>query len=76
MGHDPVRAPPFFFQKSADVLLPSGSEFPYPIKSNDVHHEIELVVALGGGGSDIPESAALEHLYGYAVGMDMTRRDL
>lgn len=76
MGHDPDREPPFYFQKPADVLLPSGSEFPYPVKSNDVHHEIELVVALGRGGSDIAESAALEHVYGYAVGIDMTRRDL
>lgn len=76
MGHDPDREPPFYFQKPADVLLPSGSEFPCPVKSNDVHHEIELVVALGRGGSDIAESAALEHVYGYAVGIDMTRRDL
>ncbi len=76
MGRDPDREPPFYFQKPADVLLPSGSEFPYPVKSNDVHHEIELVVALGRGGSDIAESAALEHVYGYAVGIDMTRRDL
>ncbi len=76
MGRDPDREPPFYFQKPAYVLLPSGSEFPCPVKSNDVHHEIELVVALGRGGSDIAESAALEHVYGYAVGIDMTRRDL
>lgn len=76
MGHDPDREPPFFFQKPADVLLPSGSDFPYPVKSSDVHHEIELVVALGKGGTDIAESAALDHVYGYAVGIDMTRRDL
>ncbi len=76
MGHDPDREPPFFFQKPADVLLPSGSDFPYPSRSSDVHHEIELVVALGKGGSDIDESAALDHVYGYAVGIDMTRRDL
>lgn len=76
MGHDPDREPPFFFQKPPDTLLPSGSDFPYPVKSRDVHHEIELVVALGRGGVDISESAALEHVYGYAVGLDMTRRDL
>lgn len=76
MGHDPDREPPFFFQKPADVLLPSGSDFPYPVRSSDVHHEIELVVALGKGGSDIAEKAALERVYGYAVGIDMTRRDL
>ena len=76
MGHDPDREPPFFFQKPADVLLPSGSDFPYPVKSEDVHHEIELVVALGKGGADIAEIEALDHVYGYAVGIDMTRRDL
>ena len=76
MGHDPDREPPFFFQKPADALLPSGSEFPYPVKSSDVHHEIELVVALGKGGAGIAESAALDHVFGYAVGIDMTRRDL
>jgi fumarylpyruvate hydrolase len=76
MGHDPDREPPFFFQKPADVVLPSGSDFPYPSKSSDVHHEIELVVALGKGGADIPEGKALDHVYGYAVGIDMTRRDL
>lgn len=76
MGHDPDREPPFFFQKPADVLLPSGSDFPFPVKSSNVQHETELVVALGKDGTDIAESAALEHVYGYAVGIDMTRRDL
>ncbi|NIP90460.1 MAG: FAA hydrolase family protein, partial [Gammaproteobacteria bacterium] len=76
MGHDPDREPPFFFQKPADVLLESGGDFPYPPKSHDVHFEIELVAALGKGGSDIPVAAALDHVYGYAVGIDMTRRDL
>ena len=76
MGHDPDREPPFFFQKPADVLLPSGSNFPYPVKSEDVHHEIELVVALGKGGAGISASEALDHVYGYAAGIDMTRRDL
>jgi fumarylpyruvate hydrolase len=76
MGHDPNREPPFFFLKPADTILPSGENFPYPPASNDVHHEIELVVALGKGGVDIPEADALDHIYGYAVGIDMTRRDL
>jgi len=76
MGHDPNREPPFFFQKPADAILLPGNDFPYPAKSNDVHHEMELVVALGNGGSDIAEADALEHVFGYAVGIDMTRRDL
>jgi fumarylpyruvate hydrolase len=67
MGHDPNREPPFFFQKNPDSLVIDGRDFPYPSASKDVHHEIELVVALGGGGTDI---------FGYAVGLDMTRRDL
>jgi len=74
-GYD-EREPPFFFQKPADALLPSGSEFPYPTQSSNVHHEIELVVAIGTGGRDIAPGEALEHIYGYAVGLDMTRRDL
>jgi fumarylpyruvate hydrolase len=76
MGHDPDREPPFFFQKPADALLLPGNDFPYPPKSSDVHHEIEMVVALGKGGKDIAEADALSHVYGYAVGIDMTRRDL
>ncbi len=76
MGHDPDREPPFFFQKSPDNVLPSGAAFPYPDGSSDVHHEIELVVALGAGGKDIPVGEVLERVYGYAVGLDMTRRDL
>jgi fumarylpyruvate hydrolase len=80
MGHDPDREPPFFFCKPADavVYVAPGTEgqFPYPTKSNDVHFEIELVVAISKGGRDIPEAEALEHVYGYALGLDMTRRDL
>jgi fumarylpyruvate hydrolase len=76
MGHDPDREPPFFFTKHPDSLLPDGSEFPYPPGTESVHHEIEMVVAIGLGGSDIPVEQALEHVYGYAVGLDMTRRDL
>lgn len=76
MGHNPDREPPFFFMKPASAIVADGGEFAYPTLSNDVHHEIELVVALKTGGSDIAASAALEHVYGYAVGLDMTRRDL
>ena len=76
MGHDPDREPPFFFQKNPDNLLQDGGEFPYPTATGDVHHEIELVVALSRGGADIPVESALEHVFGYAVGLDMTRRDL
>lgn len=75
MGHDPDREPPFFFQKNPDNLDFSGV-FPYPSASADVHHEVELVVALGAGGADIPAERALACVYGYAVGLDMTRRDL
>src|SRR3954471_19335003 len=76
MGHDPNREAPFFFQKNADSIVQDGATFPYPSKSKDVHHEIELVVALGSGGKDIAAADALSHVYGYAVGLDMTRRDL
>ncbi len=75
MGHDPDREPPFFFQKNPDNLEFSGT-FPYPSRTSDVHHEIEMVVALAEGGVDIPVARALEHVFGYAVGLDMTRRDL
>lgn len=76
MGHDPTREAPFFFLKSPDCLLSDGADFPYPPVSQDVHHEVELVVALKSGGRDITVEQALEHVYGYAVGLDMTRRDL
>jgi fumarylpyruvate hydrolase len=75
MGHDPDREPPFFFQKNPDNLALDG-RFPYPPRSSDVHHEIELVVALKEGGSDIAVEHALACVFGYAVGIDMTRRDL
>ena len=75
MGHDPDREPPFFFQKSPNNLT-VGDSFPYPPKSEDVHHEIEMVVALKSGGVNIPVDAALDHVWGYGVGLDMTRRDL
>ena len=75
MCHDPDREPPFFFQKNADNLDASG-EFPYPPHSSDVHHEVEMAVALKSGGTNIPLDEALEHVFGYAVSIDMTRRDL
>ncbi len=75
MGHDPDKDPPFFFQKNPDNLVTSGT-FPYPSATSDVHHEIELVVALGKGGQEIARDAAEGCVYGYAVGLDMTRRDL
>jgi fumarylpyruvate hydrolase len=76
MGHDPKKEAPFFFQKNPSNLLLVDGAFPYPDKSQDVHHEIEMVVALGRGGQDIPAASALDHVFGYAVGIDMTRRDL
>ncbi len=70
------REPPFFFQKPTDAILENGSEFPYPPQSEKTHHEIELVVAIGTGGKEIAAENALDHVYGYTVGIDMTRRDL
>ncbi|MDJ0945539.1 MAG: fumarylacetoacetate hydrolase family protein [Kiloniellales bacterium] len=75
MGKDPDRDPPFFFSKPADAVVPGGT-VPYPPATADLHHEIELVVALGEGGRSIPEDRALDHVYGYGVGIDLTRRDL
>jgi fumarylpyruvate hydrolase len=76
MGGDPDREPPFFFCKPADAILADGHDFPYPGQTEDVHHEMELVVALARGGADIAVDRALDHVYGYAAGLDMTRRDL
>ena len=75
MGHDPDREDPFFFQKNPDNLDPSGT-FPYPPHSSDVHHEAEMLVALKTGGRNIPVDAALDHVFGYGLALDMTRRDL
>ncbi|HEY7900823.1 MAG TPA: fumarylacetoacetate hydrolase family protein [Caulobacteraceae bacterium] len=75
MGGDD-RDPPFFFAKPADAVSPSGVAIPYPPATADFHHEVELVVALGAGGADVPASAALGLVFGYAVGVDLTRRDL
>jgi fumarylpyruvate hydrolase len=76
MGHDPDREPPFFFTKPGNAVVPTGSTLPFPSVTKDLHHEVELVVALGEGGVDIPPDDALSHVFGYAVGLDMTRRDL
>ena len=76
MGHDPDREPPFFFMKPADAIVMSGTSIPYPQMTKDLHHEIEMIVAIGKGGSDIPVEKALDHVFGYGVGLDMTRRDL
>ncbi|WP_316192914.1 fumarylacetoacetate hydrolase family protein [Bradyrhizobium sp. SZCCHNRI1029] len=75
MGND-ERDPPFFFAKHADMLAPDGAVIPYPPLTQDMHHEVELVVALKSGGLNIPTDKALDHVYGYAVGIDLTRRDL
>lgn len=75
MGGDPTRNPPFFFQKNPDNLL-SGGEVPYPTLSSDVHHEVECVMVLKKGGTNIPVEAALDHVWGYGIGIDFTRRDL
>ena len=76
MGSDPEREAPFFFTKPADAIVPSGSTIAYPSRTADFQHEIELVVAIGKQGSAIPVEAATGYVFGYAVGLDMTRRDL
>ena len=76
MGADPEREPPFFFMKPADAVVTDGADMPYPPATSDLHFELELVVAIGTGGAAIEPAAALDHVFGYAVGLDMTRRDL
>ncbi len=76
MGGDPEREPPFFFTKPADAILANDSVMPYAPVTQSLHHEIELVVAIGKGGLNIAAGEALDHVFGYAVGLDMTRRDL
>lgn len=76
MGHDPDREPPFFFMKPADAAVQAPVTLAYPTATSDLHHEIELVVALASGGTNIASEDALRHVFGYAVGLDMTRRDL
>ena len=76
MGADPTREAPFFFTKPADAVVMADTTLPYPPATANLHHEIELVVALKGGGTDVPVDRALDLVYGYAVGLDMTRRDV
>lgn len=76
MGKDPDREPPFFFSKPADALVDDGAIVPYPPETENLHYEAEMVVAMGRGGIDIDETAALEHVWGYAIGNELTRRDL
>ena len=76
MGADPTREAPFFFTKPADAIVLDGATLPYPQATRNLHHEIELVVALKSGGANVPVDTALDLVYGYGVGLDMTRRDL
>ncbi len=76
MGHDPDREPPFFFAKPADSIVPNGGDVAYPVATKNLHPEIELVVALGQGGWNIPVTDANDCIYGYGVGLDLTRRDM
>jgi fumarylpyruvate hydrolase len=76
MGGDTQREPPVFFTKPADAVMPNDSAIRYPPRTSNLHHEIELVIAVGRGGRDIPKDRALEHIFGYAAGNDLTRRDL
>jgi fumarylpyruvate hydrolase len=76
MGHDPDREPPFFFAKPADAVVPAEGKIAYPPLTSDLHHEIELVVAISKDGVNIAPEDALSHVWGYAVGLDLTRRDL
>jgi fumarylpyruvate hydrolase len=75
MGGDEARDPPVFFQKPADSIVEDGGIVPYPPMTSDLHYELELVVALKGGGFNLPPARALDQVYGYAIGIDMTRRD-
>ena len=76
MGADPNREPPFFFSKPRDAIVAGGGEIPFPPATHNLQHEVELVVAIGLGGENIAEADALSHVYGYATGIDFTRRDL
>ena len=76
MGVDPNREPPFFFSKPRDAVVPGGGNMPFPPATTNLQHEVELVVALSKGGLNIAEADALSHVYGYATGIDFTRRDL
>ncbi|HZX97042.1 MAG TPA: fumarylacetoacetate hydrolase family protein [Myxococcales bacterium] len=76
MGRDPDREPPFFFLKPADTVVDDGATVPYPPETENFHYEIELIVAIGTAGTNIPAERALDHVFGYGVGIDLTRRDL
>ena len=76
MGSDPTREPPFYFAKPADALVINDGDMPYPSMSKSLHHEMELVVAIGTAGENIPVADALKHVWGYCAGLDMTRRDI
>ena len=76
MGSDPERQPPFFFTKPADAVVDSGLHLPFPTKTQNLHHEVELVIALGRGGVDVRAADAASMIFGFAVGIDLTRRDL
>lgn len=76
MGNDPDREPPFFFTKPADAVVGDGVTLPFPMQTENLHHEAELVVAIGTGGTGIPVDQALNHVWGYATGNDLTRRDM
>jgi fumarylpyruvate hydrolase len=76
MGSDPDREPPFYFAKPADALVINDADMPYPSVTKQLHHEMELVVAIGEAGSDIAIADALRHVWGYCAGLDMTRRDI
>ena len=76
MGATADRSQPVFFMKPADAIVSDGADVPYPSATNDLHHEVEMIVGLASGGRDIPVDRALEHVFGYGVGLDLTRRDL
>jgi fumarylpyruvate hydrolase len=76
MGADPQRTPPVFFMKPADAVVPNGAAVPYPPGTANLHHEIELVIGVGRGGRNLDPQAARAHVFGYAAGNDLTRRDL
>ena len=76
MGANPNREPPFFFTKPADALVPPGHDTPYPSETAKLHHEVELVIAIGTGGVSIAPENALAHVFGYTIGIDLTRRDM
>lgn len=76
MGGDPERSPPFYFSKPADAIVQNGASIPFPLRTDDLHHEIELVVAIGGAGSGLSVEEVSKIIFGYAVGIDLTRRDL